>query len=638
MVQTAQSMTPTSVNKRPLSSARQSEDADDRQDRGRDVISEQSAMRSRVRNQCFDILAGGVADKESVMVMKDLKDFMAGLTDSALDQAKFKDYNEEMREVPKMIDHARNFVRETSALGSRVMKEVVNAKGDDMSSASMERWRNRLKKRKNAKDWTEARSTIVEFLNRTLPKLREDWKQLRSDLQEVQAQAAALGVTGSQLPALAALETAEFKNAKFPVRRKQVTAALKALRNRKKSWKKRPGAETEGSRFYGEVRGFLREAADEGWMARNKIGAWMKRTFTGKSLEDARRYFRDIVVPFRKNWKEAREQYDAVHGELKKTGLPRGFAPCTTKDFLQKEYPQRMAYVEMLKSRLHPEGKDAPRLCGDIHHAFDAKDWYDAERLIGILAEQFPFHPDLATMRNFLKSHRDDTVQKKTGEKEELTDREINAEANTLLLRYPEMDVLLTESMRKDTEEASVPASRRTRLVGRMMYNLTWAEERGYTTHEERLQDIEDAKNKEKTEEYMVQGHGNDIEKNMVWDTTADESAIREDCSSAQLIFMKSDTDAQLAVFRAVDKLKDNEKFGYWSDLVPVDMDPGRHHTFVDHDSKRLKWLMWQMADRGMIYKGAADVSYRHDKPQKAEPKPAPAEKHEGVVSGLMAA
>ncbi len=629
-------MTPTAVNKRPFSPARQSEDSEGARGSGHEIRSEQAAMRSRVRNQCFDVLAGAVADRESVMVMKDLKDFMAGLTDDALDQARFKNHAEEMREVPKMLDHARNFVRETSALGARVMKEVISAKGDDMSAASMERWRARLKKRKNARDWKEARRSITEFLGRELPKLREDWKKLRSDLHEVQAQAAALGVTGREMPALAALETAEFKNAKFPVRRKQVTAALKALKNRKKSWKKRPGAETEGSRFYGQVRGFLREAADNGWMAHNKIGAWMKRAFVGKSLPDAQRYFRDIVVPFRKNWKEARESYDALHSELKKTGLPRGFTPCAPEDFLQKEYPERLAYVQMLQSRLHPEGKDAPHLSGDIHHAFDAKDWYDAERLIGVLAQQFPSHPDLATMRNYLKSHRDDTVQK-AEKKEEPTDREINSEANTLLMRYPEMDVLLTESMRKDTEEASVPASRRTRLVGRMMYNLVWAEERGYTTHEERLQDVEDANNKEKTEEYMVRGHGKGVEKNMVWDTTADESAIREDCSSAQLIFMNSDTDAQLAVFRAVDKMKDNERFGYWSDLVPVTMDPGRHHTFVDTDSKRLKWLMWQMADRGMIYKGNADVSYRHDRKEKAEVKPAPAQKSDGLTGGMAA-
>ncbi|MBI5156198.1 hypothetical protein HZA45_02890, partial [Candidatus Peregrinibacteria bacterium] len=436
-------MTPTTVNKRPISSARQREDFDDVRDSEGEIRSEQAAMRSRVRNQCFDVLAGAVADKESVMVMKDLKDFMAGLSDSALDQAHFKTHAEEMREVPKMLDHARNFVRETAALGSRVMKEVISAKGDDMSAASMERWRARLKKRKNAKDWTEARRSITEFLGSKLPKLREDWKKLRSDLCEVQAQAAALGVTGRDLPSLAALETAEFKNAKFPARRTLVTTALKALKNRKKSWKKRPGAETEGSKFYGVVRGFLREAADNGWMARNKIGAWMKRAFTGKSLDDARTYFRDIVVPFRKNWKEARESYDALHTELKKTGLPRGFTPCTPEDFLQKEYPQRRVYVDMLKARLHPEGKDAPRLCGDVHHAFDAKDWYDAERLIGVLAEQFPSHPDLATMRNYLKSHRNDKIlipQKEADE--ELTDQEINAETNAFLLQYPEIAVL----------------------------------------------------------------------------------------------------------------------------------------------------------------------------------------------------
>ncbi|MBI5155855.1 hypothetical protein HZA45_01120 [Candidatus Peregrinibacteria bacterium] len=175
--------------------------------------------------------------------------------------------------------------------------------------------------------------------------------------------------------------------------------------------------------------------------------------------------------------------------------------------------------------------------------------------------------------------------------------------------------------MRKDLAERAKPTATRTRLVMRMMYNLIWAEQRGYTSHEERLQDVEDAKNKEQTEEYMVKGHGNDIEKNMVWDTTADETAIREHCSSAQLIFMESDKDAQLAVFNAVDKQKDNERFGYWSDLVPVTMDPGRHPYLVDHDSKRLKWLMWQMADRGMVYTGEADVSYHYDKTQKPEQK-----------------
>lgn len=571
---------------------------------------EHKRMRDHVRTQCFDILASAVERSDSAMSFQDLKQYMKGLSDEALEQGGLRDHEKMMNALENLREHAHRFANETIDMGRRVLREVRDAKGDDTSEASTERWQKILKKRKSGSDtWIEARQQIQEFLSSALPKLKSEWRQLRSDLKEVKTQSAVLGVAAKDMKELAALESTEFKNGKYPYRRKLVSAALRALKAREKSWKKRGSIETEGSRFYGEVRAYLQEAVDNGWMASAKKGEWLKRVFTGQSLAHARRNFQAKLIPFRNNWKQAREQYDELHGEMEKSGVPRGFSPVPPAAFLLKDYGQRMAYVRMLDARLHPNGKPASALSKDVWHAFDAEDWYDAERLIGVLETTFPSHPDLGAMVRYLESHRDDDAEK-AEKKEGPTDDEIVKETNQIVGRYPQMDVLLEESLHKDTQNPQDMCAR-TRLVGRMMYNLVWAEQRGYTSEEEQFEEVHDAEYHAQTEEYIEEGHSDDVEKNMVWGSTADKHAIREDCSSAQIIYMKSDHDAQHVVANTVDKLRNNEKFGYWSDLKAIGMTNGAHHYFVSEDSKKLKKLVWQMRDRGIVYKRDTEVERR---------------------------
>ena len=140
-----------------------------------------------------------------------------------------------------------------------------------------------------------------------------------------------------------------------------------------------------------------------------------------------------------------------------------------------------------------------------------------------------------------------------------------------------------------------------------------------YTSEEEQFAEVQNAKYKQKTEEYIEEGHSTEVEKNMVWGSTADKHAIREECSSAQIIYMESDAEAQLAVFHKIDKLKDKEDFGYWTDLKPVSMPPSKHDFFVHHDSKRLKKLIWTMVDRGIRLDDASSSDER-DEARKEKP------------------
>lgn len=567
------------------------------------AVQQQEQMRNQIRTQCFDVLSDAVQDKESAMSFKDLNDYMKGLDDSALKGA--KTHEEKMEWLENLIEGARSFARETIDVGARTLREIRQAKADDVSDASIERWRKRLKERPHGEEWTQARTNIEAFLDQKLPSLRREWAQLRSDLKEIEALKSALGVTGRDMKELAALETADFRNAKFPVRRKRVNAAMNALRAHQKNWKKRPGKETEGSRFYAETRSFLLTAVAEGSLAKTKVGMLLKKIFSGRALPQAKAYFRGTIRGYRKEWQRDRARYDALHEEMRDTGQPRGFSPCTPEAFLEKTYPQRLAYLTMLTARLHPEGKPASALCCRIWHAFDAEDWYDAERLIGILEAAFPSHRDIGPMVRYLESHRDDAEGQEEPAKQ-LSNQDIVADANRLLRRYPEIRILLGESMRKDSANPQ-DQNARTRLVGRMMYNLVWAEQRGYTSEEEQLQDMHSDHYKKQTREYIKRGHGNALEKNMMWGDTADENAIREDCTAAQMITMTSDPAVQHAVCAKVDKLKDNERFGYWSDLKVAGMPLSRHHYFVHHDSKRLKWLMWQMRDRGIPFTPESD-------------------------------
>ncbi len=586
-------------------------------------------MREHVRIQCFDILSEAVANKDSAMSMNDLKDFMKGLQEDAIVDAGSDD--KKMAWLENLMDHARNMARETTDLGHAVLKAVEEAKGETLSDGSLQRWHKRLKQRGSSEDWTRTRATIFEFLQRKVPEMRKGWAELRGKLNEVKAKAAALGVTAKDVPALAALEAKEFKSAKFPERRKKVDTAMKALNAREKSWRKRPERETEGSRFYAEARAFLKEARDDGSMAPVKLGAWLKIIFKGRSLAQAKTFFQTTLRTYRKNWKQVRERYDTLHSEMRDIGVPRGFPPVTPEAFLLKSYDQRLAYNSMLEQRLHPEGKPASALCAQIWNAFDQEDWYDAKQLIGILETNFSQHPDFSAMVQYLESHRDD--EQDPEKKEELSDDEIVAEGNRMLKGNPAIRILLGKAMEKDTQPPRDFRSPRSRMIGRILYNTQWAEKHGYTNEEEQLKDIKDDLHKKRTEEYVEEGHSKDIEKNMIWGSTADKLAIRKKCTTAQLIYMKSDPESQLAVFEAVDELKGKEDVEYWTDLKPVDMPLDQLHRFVNHDSKRLKWLLWQMHDRGICFSpGSNDVRHETKETETKEVAPARVKKEKVPV------
>lgn len=593
------------------------------------IDQKQAEMRAYVRTACEEILTEAAQDRHSVMTSADVRDFMIkGLSDSALDQGNFASKEEEIRKVPEMIDHALKFARETTALGERILRAVKDAKGEDLSDGSMKRWLKRLKERKSGEDFVAARRRLTdELLVSGVKALRAGWSELRGKLNEVKAKAAALGVTGKTVPALAALESKKYMDAKQPERLAMIEQAMQALDRREKSWGRRPERETEGSRFFAKALSFLMGAArgPDASLARVKVGAWLKKIFQGRSLAQAQAYYRDTVVPYERKWRSAREEYDVLSSQMKTTGTPRGFSPVASEEFLMKSYDQRLAYNRMLESRLSPEGKSAVQLTDSIWNALDQKDWYDAERLIGFLETQFPSHRELGPMVRFLATHRsseDEAAEKK--ERAEMTDEQINAEVNQFIGRYPWLRVMLLECIEKDTRNPQDQCGR-TRLIARMLYNLVWAEQRGFTSEREQEKDIHDERYKERTKTYIEEGHSKELEKNMVWGDTADELAIREDCTTAQIINVTTETDSQMAVVNAIDNrnLWKKERFGYWSDLKVVGMPLSSHHEFVEPDSRRLKWLMWQMHDRKMIFTGSTKAEY-HKNEGKDAAAPAP--------------
>lgn len=565
----------------------------DAQEQDPRIQQEHLAMRNRIRTQCFDVLYDAVKSEESVMTMRDIKDYMKGLEEKALTRPDLMTHDKKIAALENLLEHARSFARETMQLGSQILKEVRQAKGDDISDESLERWKRRLKKRPHGEDFRKVRDDIHEFLHSTLPQLRAQWRQLSSDIREVKAHASTFNITAKEVPLLGEIESDAFKRAKFPLRRKKVDRALKILRASKAG---------KGT-FYADVRTFLEEQAESGVMARAKIGQWIQRIFVGKSPADAKKFFQQTVKPYCERWKQVRERFDLLHAEMRDIGMPRGFTPCAPEDFLQKSYDQRLAYVNMLDMRLHPEGKPVTKLCGDIWNAFDNEDWHDAGRLIDILEASFPSHSDLGPMVQYLETHRTDVLKGAPPQQDtnEFTDEDIVDEANQMLRHYPAIRIVLGRSMEEDSKHPK-DDNKRTRLLGRMMYNLVWAERRGYTNENEQLRDSRDERNKMLTWLYINEGHGNDVEKPQVGGSTARKPAIRKHCTSAQLIYMESTPEAQHVVFNALDECKDNENFGYWSDLKPIGMSLSRHHTFVEHDSKHIKWLMWQMHDRGITF------------------------------------
>lgn len=313
----------------------------------------------------------------------------------------------------------------------------------------------------------------------------------------------------------------------------------------------------------------------------SKVGLWLERIFAGKYTEnERRRFFASTVQSYFKTWQRLRHQFDTVHDEMRRKGIPAGFDIASLDEFLGWHVHQRETYVSEAKNRLRTpleESTELTYLKQDIRHDLDSHDWEGAAMLLKSACRQFPEDIDLKSMERFLGAHRTDTN----------LSAEINEDPDQALRQIRTYVSKIDDSVKPLYIKALKEGYHVFRGLTVLMFNRVWLHRNGrYLNSTIEAEQQRSNEYKEETRIHMRQGHTNDIERNILSGDTAKEAAINDDCTNAQILYM--DRGSEDAVITRIREQQSNQSSGargffYQTSLIPKDLPYGQHEQIVDH-------------------------------------------------------
>ncbi len=349
---------------------------------------------------------------------------------------------------------------------------------------------------------------------------------------------------------------------------------------------------------------------EEGILHESKVSTWMKRIFTTNVTPKSVQQFIDkVVVPYAQRWRETKEDFDNLH-TLMEGNVPRGFQPWSADKFLLKDYKERTAYCALLKIRLEnvkEEDKEFAGLKLYIRHCLDTQDWVGAENGIKRAHTMRSGDNELRSMQEFvdcqtlLITEDDEQVN-------EESDQELMDEARWIMAKQPPQSRWIAEHAAEDSLEAALSFEW-------IRYNRIWVHEHGYSNQTEDTFHAENEGNKENTRQYMKEGHTHYLERNIVDGDTAAQSAIRDDCTKPQMLYVGDM--GRDATLQKVITNKNNFGFNYWTTYVPDDEPYEAQNDFVKNYQYRLKQVLRELDKRGLRYSVAGNVNKKADEPTK---------------------
>jgi hypothetical protein len=360
-------------------------------------------------------------------------------------------------------------------------------------------------------------------------------------------------------------------------------------------------------RFIRFIEKELNDASKEGYMHSTKIGEWMERVMKNENPEE---FASKILWPYMKNWRETKEDFDRLNEAMDKDGIPRGFRPVNSHDFLLMDYKQRTSYCATTWIRLEnveEENKEIAGLKLSIRHCLDTEDWEGASQGI---KKAFALRSDdreLKSMQTFLECHGFTEIVDEDNEQAEDSDQELMDEARELMSKLSPGSRWIAEKAFEDSLQSGLSFLW-------ILYNRIWVHEHGYANQAQDSFHAENEANKENTRQYMKDGHTRYLERNIIDGDTADESAIRDNCTKPQVLYVgQMGRDATL---QKVITNKNNFGFNYWTTYVPDDEPYAIQNDFVKNYMYRLKQVMRKLDKRGIRYSKAGNVSVEPEKPK----------------------
>jgi hypothetical protein len=386
-----------------------------------------------------------------------------------------------------------------------------------------------------------------------LPERLKEWRLVKAKRDRLAKDARIKELTSSRVPGLTVfLNPRAFAELKFPERKSladRVEAALDA---------KEIGADG----LYDEARDELKGYADQGIMHPSKVGVWLGRIFRNRRKpEEARQIIEKILRPNAERWAEVRAEFDRVDTELAKD-VPRGFNRLSDDAFLMLDYRKRTTYCSLAWVRLEnveETNKQLASLKLRARHELDTEDWEGADETITNALQLSGDNRELLSMQAYLRAHRSDESEKK-GEKPNPDPQKLVEELRTIVSLVPDaVQPMYIEALQKGPEVFY-------RLL-QVFFNRVWCEENGHLNREKERKQSQSEWNKEQTRKYAEEGHSEKLEHNILDGDTAVDSAIRDDCSKPQLLYMSSM--GQQSVMKKIEMNAGNESFGYWTTIIP---------------------------------------------------------------------
>jgi hypothetical protein len=393
-----------------------------------------------------------------------------------------------------------------------------------------------------------------KWLREKFPEYVSNWQQVSRDRTDVLELAKKLGITAKQVPELNdLLNQSAFLGFHYRTRLHKVGKVKALLLSYDKKMEK----------FLSFIEEELESWVGKGIMHSSKVGPWMRRVMESDNPEA---FASKVLYPFKNNWQEARDRYDAVMPELKKEkDKMRGFKPVSANKFLLMDYDQRIAYVEEAESRLESDVNEEGELAKlrlDIRHALDTEDWEEAETLLGEAQAIDADDKAVRSMGRYLATHRKDNLKGEEQEKTEAKNKGMEAlrSQQEIMSKIPTNQRTMTEWAMHSTNPNAV------KRVWQVLYNRHWVITHGYSTAQKDQEESFKEENKEETEESIANGHDWRFARRLIKGDTANDKGIRDECVKPQVIYTNRGGLRQ--VFNGVERNADNAKFGYWTTLI----------------------------------------------------------------------
>jgi hypothetical protein len=404
-----------------------------------------------------------------------------------------------------------------------------------------------------------------EFIHNKLPTYIENWRRVAKRRGELLKNPACKKLSAADIPDIDKFFDEEtFLNLHYNERSglcAMVQAALSAGGSRMQE-------------FYGKAKDMLQRAANDGVIAKGKVGTWLERIFESKADPALIEAFvsgkGDLpLATLIGRWRKVAEDFDTLQKRVDKEGKPPSFSFITKKKFLDMHYESRLAYLREAEHRMKDrEIAGVPPLLLDIRRELDAKDWDSAEHLIGQVRRKELSAFDLQklqSMEQFLRTQR-----KEQGVKSNTEHGDPHAELRSLIGELPAVVQPLFTKTAQRGEGAM-------RCLKSLWYNREWCRQHGHLSDER--EELLRQRSRSDTERVVKQGHGKGYENNTLEYGTP---AVRQyrGVWAPQILHFNSGGEAPLLEMMV--REQHNHAFKYWTTLVPQSVDFATH-SYVLH-------------------------------------------------------